>query len=400
MQPLKIVIPGNFWDVQIYRDRLHLWDMEGNLSTYNWEESLEVLFAQNQEKRLPILCAFSQGDYLYGEKFKLIFEDLDFKELLQNKFSSLQQSLEINLQLRGLQSTPFRELHTDSEIYDNKLYAITDAGLWSTGAHKNGTGNPVSSRPKKIWDCNLQSIRAHSNRLALSGGSDGLFEHRISGDDIYQSDFAKIDSKITQLSSRHSLYSTWAFSSIFNTSDVDASFLVGNYWTNDIQGRRLNNGNIYELSEIFEDITPEGFSWAENEKIYYAQNGQIKIVRFNQQNTSPNSDASPFNPVSIENIEMLAAENIIMADTAKFGAIIEDFNGLTILRSDGETYRIDGNISRWRIYPRSKRYENHLHIILDDRIEIYSFNHDYFVEQRTKKFGIEHKEPVAFRGSR
>jgi hypothetical protein len=400
MQPLKIVIPGNFWDVQIYRDRLYLWDMEGSLSTYNWEESLEALFTQNQENKLPILCAFSQGDYLYGEKFKLIFEDADFKELLSNKFTRLSSIFEINLELRGQQNNPFRELHTDSEIYDNKLYAITDTGLWSTGAHKSGTGNPVSSRPKKVWDCNLQSIRAHSNRLALSGGSDGLFEFRINGDDIYQSGFSKIDSNITQLSNRHSLYSTWAFSSIFNTSDVDTSFLVGNYWSNDGLERRLNNGKIYELSDIFDDVMPYGFSWAENEKIYYAQDGQIKIVRFNQQNTASDSDNSPFNSISSENIESIVAENILMADTAKFGAIIEDFNGLTVLRSDGEHYRIDGCITRWRIYPRSKRYENHLHVILDDRIEIYSFNHDYFVEQRTKKFGIEHKEQVAFRGSR
>jgi hypothetical protein len=34
-------------------------------------------------------------------------------------------------------------------------------------------------------------------------------------------------------------------------------------------------------------------------------------------------------------------------------------------------------------------YENHLHVILDDRIEIYSFNHDYFLDQEEKNIGIQ-----------
>jgi len=36
-------------------------------------------------------------------------------------------------------------------------------------------------------------------------------------------------------------------------------------------------------------------------------------------------------------------------------------------------------------------YENHLHVILDDKIEIYSFNHDYFLNQENKEIGIQFK---------
>ena len=42
MQPLKITIYGDFWDVQIYKDRLYLWDMNGDLYIYNWEVSATV----------------------------------------------------------------------------------------------------------------------------------------------------------------------------------------------------------------------------------------------------------------------------------------------------------------------------------------------------------------------
>ena len=45
-------------------------------------------------------------------------------------------------------------------------------------------------------------------------------------------------------------------------------------------------------------------------------------------------------------------------------------------------------------------YENHLHVILDDRIEIYSFNHDYFLNQEDKEIGIEFKAQKHSRSQR
>ena len=42
------------------------------------------------------------------------------------------------------------------------------------------------------------------------------------------------------------------------------------------------------------------------------------------------------------------------------------------------------------MYPRSKNYLNHLHLIFNDRIEIYSFNHDALINQRTKRIGLEY----------
>jgi hypothetical protein len=64
--------------------------------------------------------------------------------------------------------------------------------------------------------------------------------------------------------------------------------------------------------------------------------------------------------------------------------------------SDGTYYNIPGEASRVRIFPRSLNYENHLHVILDDRLEIYSFNNDYFVDQKSKDFGFAFRQPKTF----
>ena len=55
MQPLVLSIPGDFWDVQIYRGRLYLWHYDGRLSVYDWERLIELAYP----KASPVAC--SQG---------------------------------------------------------------------------------------------------------------------------------------------------------------------------------------------------------------------------------------------------------------------------------------------------------------------------------------------------
>jgi hypothetical protein len=49
---------------------------------------------------------------------------------------------------------------------------------------------------------------------------------------------------------------------------------------------------------------------------------------------------------------------------------------------------IPGEPVNWRVFPRSKHYANHLHVVYDDRLEVWSFNHDYFLDQKKKRLGI------------
>ncbi len=401
MQPLKITIYGNFWDVQIYKGRLYLWDMNGDLYIYNWEELIENIYSNDKFLKLPIVCGFLRGDYLYNNNFNLIYGDVEIKNSILHKFkkaSSKENFFNLeNMPLRAKQENPFRELQTDSEIYYNNIYAATQKGLLLARAHRSSKKYPVTSRFEKIWDCpNIQSVRANSKRLLLSGGSEGLFEFLIDRENFYPSMFKVVDNKIIQLDKRHSLFSTYAFSSIYNTSDIDGSFLIANYWESgdDSYSRKLKFYKVYNESDIFPDVNRnKGFSWAENEKIYYIKNGYpIKVIGFTQgsiNNTIGNNKKIFEIFGDDKSSNKINEEEIVSAGVAQFGTLIEDLNGLTVLQSNGEKYRITGDITRWRVYPRAKQYTNHLHVILDDRIEIYSFNHDYFLEQTTKIYGIK-----------
>ena len=79
---------------------------------------------------------------------------------------------------------------------------------------------------------------------------------------------------------------------------------------------------------------------------------------------------------------------IISADSSLFGVVIEKENGLLIINSSLESQFLEGEPVNWRVFPRSINYTNQLHVVYEDALHIYSFNHDYFVDQSTKKMGI------------
>lgn len=57
-------------------------------------------------------------------------------------------------------------------------------------------------------------------------------------------------------------------------------------------------------------------------------------------------------------------------------------------RSDGEITKVNKPVTRWRIFPLLFNYENQLHVILDERLDIFSFNNDYFISQMDKTMGL------------
>ncbi len=81
--------------------------------------------------------------------------------------------------------------------------------------------------------------------------------------------------------------------------------------------------------------------------------------------------------------------NVISGTSTYFGNIVEYTDSLLIVQTDNECFTINGPITRWRVYPRSRNYKNQLHVILDDCLEIYAFNHDFFLPQTDKQVGVD-----------
>lgn len=392
MQPAKITIKGDFIDCQIYRGRLYLWTMRGTLCTYDWNAFIDSI-CHSDRKKLSFTLTFKDGHYLYKNSLIELFKDPDFKRLLLRKFKVMDNLqlvfTEKQLQkfLIGEQDVPGGELPTDTEIYSSNLYFVNDNGLFCSTAHRK-EGNPVSSRPVKLWDCKILSLKANRYpQIALSAGEEGLFELNVSKEAVRN----EKDKLITKISKRHSSFANYSYLSIYSTSLIEKSYMAyyGWYYDNNKRYIRTYQEDI-DQSHIFNDR--QGISWGADDKLYLFDDNGFDIVKFsNSREDFDNKRA--FNNINnydtqTDRFNQDKNGRIINAGTAYFGNIVEFENSLWIFQSDGNTTKIEKPVTRWRIYPRSINYENQLHVILDDCIEIYSFNHDYFLDQEKKVMGL------------
>lgn len=413
MQPVKITIYGDYIDCQIYRGRLYLWTFDGKLKVYKWYDLVNSL-PKSERDILTLKFCFLDGNYLYKTELVELFEDADFKPILLNKFSkAANQIYELTARqadsfLFGEQDCPNNSLPTDTEIYSSKLYYINEDGLFTSTAHRDNKKYPVSSKSIKLWDCNLLSIKANKYpQLALSGGSEGLYELNMSTE--FGNRWNKKDP--VQISNKHSSFANYTFWSIYNSSLIDKSYMAlfdlnKNPETAPHSLYDINKSNfkreykeLINETKIFEITRNENYlSWGVDDKIYRATDSGFEIVRFNN-NPSKEKGEKLFSPIQKVNLHSWKGK-VIGGGSSYFGTIVECENALVVMLSNGESTTIEGPITRWRIYPRSLNYQNHLHVIKDDRIEIYSFNQDYFLNQDEKLLGTEYRHKKEWNGGR
>ena len=402
MQPLKITIQGDYYDCQIYRGRLYLWTFDGELKVCDWNE-IVYSFIKKETDKIALTFSFLDGNYLYKTSLIELFKDKDFKKLLLKKFKGVENKSftitekKLDKYLLGKQDTPSGILPIDTEIYSNKLFFIHEQGLYSSSAHRAKSEKYlVSSRPKKIWDCNLLSIKANKYpQLALSGGDEGLFELNMAKSQPKNLERVENRAPIYQISKDHSSYSNYSYLNIYNTSLVENSFLATFKWdiNESIYGQPKFSRNFDEkisADTLFKSKSKRHLvSWGVADKIYQARNGGFDIIKYNNY-ANPEKGQEKFK--KLQSVDLHAWKGkITNGGSAYFGNIVECENALVILLSDGTIKTIPGPITRWRVYPRSLNYENHLHVILDDKIEIQSFNQDYFLNQEEKTIGIQFK---------
>ena len=400
MQALKVIIPGDYWDVQIYRGRLHLWTMSGDITTIHWDCLIDQL-AEIAVSALAVRLGLAQGAALYGKATLPLRAEPEFRDWLLARFQSQASQpmtvspSQLTASTLGQQPNPISDLPTDTEVYRRMLYAATNAGIWEASVGK--TKYPISTRPRKLADLPAVSLRAYSRQLALAATGDGLFQLGI---DKYED--TKYD--LNNLSERHCEKVDWAFRSVFATSTLSGGYLFSRYWQTisrnitgiigdySIEDPVLIDGGIFDDTSIDGSLSQPDVSWARSNRIHTAQMHRLTSSRYVQMHVPDGIDkaSASLGEIVLDN----EGRHPISGGSATFGTIVECDDRLIVVLSDESQVTIRGPITRWRTFPRSVNYENHLHIIFDDYIVIYAFYSDYFVDQRKKRFGIEYREDV------
>jgi len=270
--------------------------------------------------------------------------------------------------------------------------------MYWVGAHRKRGGHPVHVKGRKMWDGCGTTIRASSPGLAIAALDDGLFEVPRVGERRHRffdpEDDTSPEREPRQLSTAHASSANWAFTSIYGTSSLGDGYLAAYSWEK-IEGtghfgvpkERLERkfSRLISGEEIFEE---RGVSWALQDKLYLFRKGKLTAARYRQRYVNDGDDA--FERLGVLDVGD-KSEKFVSAGVSLFGTIIQTNRQLVVLGSDGSVFRITRPVTRWRVFPRSDRYTNQLHVIFDDCLTIYSFNHDYFVEQDAKVSGVNFK---------
>ena len=391
MQPIRLTIYGDIWDSYLYRGRLYLWDMSNDLHVYRWDEFVEDI---NSDHDLALTCAFVRGDALYRHHtLDMIFRDPRVAQVITTRFADgANTPIERNLAdlepyRISSQQNPANDHAADLTIYRSTLYQLTEHGVMESSVHRPWLRHGVSTKAHKRSDLQGLSVEAAHRSLAIAAGSDGFFELKDDATDT------------VQLGQRHTTFVRWLYASIFASSDTDGGELAAFSWQS-IPSDTAKPRWKRQLTSLFSDEEigklsggqeqPIQFSWGSRDKIYLLSGNQLRVVSFQQTSTSEHHPSPSFRSIGTT-VSLPTTERPIEGIGAAFGVVLEYATHVTALLSNGELYSFDEPVVRWRIFPRSIRYENQLHLIGDDRLIIESFNHDYAVDQDDKIIGSKVK---------
>ena len=319
MQNLNIKIYGDYWESFTYSGKLYLITFSNKLIVCDWNK---ILLDSRQAHPENLIITEN-----------ILINTYTIKEV----------------------DSPFNELAVDIQIVNKKIYVTTDSGLYNCNLNVN------KQSINKLWDNPLFSLNSNARgQISLSAGSNGLFEYSNEHEIIGLKSFEK---NIFQITESHSTCATYSDYTIYNSSEIAHSelsfFEQGKHFSRKLFKR-------YSEEEIFGNKSQKS-SWIHKNKIYRIKNHneiEVKSLSKLKQGLSQENKILQFQQWKGE---------ILSGLSTPFATIIECENALVVSFNASSFINIEGDITKWRVFPNSKQYLNDLHVIHDDYLEIYSF---------------------------
>lgn len=390
MQALTLRIPGRYWDSQIYAGTLYLFSRDHDLFLLDWRKTIDSLQSANEKLRTALDIGFLNGELLYNNQVQRLLLDPAIRSVIIDQLTQAGtlKNLEIEVDSSKKLANPFPAPHADSEIYYQRLYVGLKTGCFST-AFRHLDSDKSGGRPQKHWDGPVYSVKAspHYTALALASAEEGLREFSVETEDHTPKEQAP-----RQIAKRACTACAWAYQSIFAWTYSGAGFLAAFRKEEDKRTRRTERvfDRVIDSNKIFSRGT---LAWGAQDKMYTLVDGELDMAKYDPKvelsevDDPTKTKKAAFVRTGTEKVPF-AQQAVVSAGTADFATIVETDNSLVVLRSDEATETLNSEPVSWRIFPRSDNYTNQLHIIYDDFLEVRAYVHDFFVDQRGKRYGI------------
>jgi hypothetical protein len=385
--PLSLVIAGEYWDSQVYSGRLLLFGRNGNLHRWDWKRLVTENLSIPSHLKFVARAALLGNRLLYERGSQLLLKDPQIRTTVVQKFWDLSESVREQTVESAVGRTishnylPFP--HNDSEIHYGRLYVGGRGGVHSLQAAEEVDDRKVV----KHSDVAALNLAAKYRRVIQAAGSDGLFEIPVPpGKRNTAAGIPIIDIPASRCE--------WTFSSIA-ASGPDNRLYVAEFRRSQKTTARSSSGLIFERvieeDELFgaQKPSPADLTWAAKDRLFRFSDGKIDVVKCSAKSSTAELSFSNF--AKLDAAGGMASDNVVVARVAPFGSVVELDDRMVILPTAGEPIILMGEPITWRVFPRSREYINHLHIVYRDHVRIFAFTHDYFVNNQANKkagFGV------------
>jgi hypothetical protein len=414
MHPVKLTITGDWWDAYIYASRLYLVRMDGTVVLVPWPRLIRMLIERYKLDELAAELAFVDARYLYGDQWARLVQDGEIRQVLDAKFARLAAEdlsvSDIDLQRCGATDLGHAapELSADFEVHRSIAYFGAENGLWTQHVARLGKQRPA----ERIWDCPLFRVRASHGVVALAAGSAGLFQAPAQwgpptaltdADPVVYGDFFSCGWLATNIYA--SSYFNAGTLAIFRERRARRERVVHRVFEGAVPDQVLFDASR-RAQEVSFDRTPSrpevdseeaivtgtsgqrdgpeivferrqpppaadphsaGLSWGGQDRVCQVSGSDVRVAMY-----APRSRyfADRFRPMPSLTLER--SQEAVAGDVAPFGVIVETTTDLFVLAEEG-VWRLGYEPARWRCFSRATNYPNHLHVVGEHGVDVYSF---------------------------
>ena len=326
----RLSILGDYIDCQLYGNRLYLWTFGGSIRVYDYPKILKYLCGIRARFNQDHTC--HQYEY---EASQVYISDNELQHCLLYERDYLTS-----------------EFPTGTEVISNRLYETNAKGLYMSQIPLHDELHPSD----QIWDCPLISISGAQRRgLVCAGGKDGLFW-------LPSSTNAQL---VLQLSSSHTIEALFCDIGVYAHSSLKDAYLIkradGHRYADSLMAdRSLFPANVFGINH------GRCLTWCWKVTFYFAVNHSLRVFKFSDLHGALEQ---------IEQVHFFAWKgDFVSAGSADCGTVVELDNAICLFddweHKDGHCTTISGSVTRWRFYPRLYAFNNHVHIIFDERLDI------------------------------
>jgi|GEM_PF-5461634 len=390
MRDLNISIEGSWWDTLLYKGKLHCLTPEGDWAVYDWDALTSDLEASIEAAARPALhFSFRASNAIKSGALSRQGVEKSFENITTQDFNISSKKIAEYLLVKSDVSAAFPS--TSMNMHYDRMIMSSQNGVHVEYVNSDQLGKHSL---KKISSIATRQIAAAFGKIACASGDAGLRQLDLH----LEQGFKPTESEGHELNSASCDACDWMYQNISATSYRGGSYLANFRKTgknfepaktemasNEGEGAEIEriefSGNS-DLNEGIKDASSElgqTISWGSHDKIYRVSGKKLEAFRFL---------ASEKRPL-LGDIELPGcASEIVSVRSALFGVVIEFDEAVIVIKGDGSRVDFDGEPVNISTFSRSRRYENQLHLIMEDRVQVKSLNLSFDAEGfYSKMFG-------------